>query len=73
MGRDLAGEKPTGRKGAQTMNKKLLKQTGRMLVLVLTAATCAYWGYQVGHRVGWALGEKLVLITTGYVARRDAR
>jgi hypothetical protein len=55
------------------MNKKLLKQTGRMLVLVLTAATCAYWGYQVGHRVGWALGEKLVLITTGYVARRDAR
>lgn len=73
MGRDLAGEKPTRGKESRTMNKQLLKQTGRVLIWALTAATCAYWGYQAGHRVGWALGEKLVLITTGYVARRDAR
>lgn len=55
------------------MNKHLLQQTGRVLVAVLAAATCAYWGYQAGHKAGWALGEKLVLTATGYLARRDAR
>lgn len=55
------------------MNKHLLQQAGRALVAVLAAATCAYWGFRVSYDVGYQAEQRLVLITTGYVARRDAR